>query len=143
MINSSKYFKTYMFRPIIYRIISKLCIGMTVALLWNRYINIDDFYSVVEFVFFVIGIFFVVLTWIDYLRLDGIKIHGIDIFKLQKNKKHNPTHWMKDMVDYVDEPAPSFEKLTDNEHLVVSLVSNILTGCFFLFPSILSFIILM
>ncbi|MEG1044611.1 MAG: hypothetical protein RSF81_07550 [Oscillospiraceae bacterium] len=101
----------------------------------------DNFYSVVEMGFFVMGAFFAVLAWINYLKIDKIKILGFDIFQRERTKPRKNIHWMKDMVDYVDEPTPSFDKLSDDEQLITLLMTNVFTSVCFLVPSFIAMMI--
>ncbi|MEF9984501.1 MAG: hypothetical protein RR710_08175 [Oscillospiraceae bacterium] len=141
MKNDCKYFKTQLIRQTIYKAVPRFVIGLLIVLLWNKYINVDNFYSVVEMGFFVMGAFFAVLAWINYLRIDKIKILGFDIFQRERTKPRKNIHWMKDIVDYVDEPTPSFDKLSDDEQLITLLMTNVFTSVCFLVPSFIAMMI--
>lgn len=64
-------FEKYMIRPMLYQCATKISIALVLCLLWDKFINREQYYSLVEFAFFVAGIFFLALAWFQYLRLDG------------------------------------------------------------------------
>lgn len=135
MMNFAKRFDKNLVKPILYKCVSKFFIGLTLILLWNRFINTNHYYSVVEFAFFILGMFFVVFAWISYLKMDGIKIHGLEIFKENKTKSEKAMWRMHDMVDFVEEPAVSFDHLSDEEQKKAAFFSNCITALLFLVPS--------
>ena len=125
-----------MLRPIIYRLIPRLATGLVLALLWDRFLNVRKLYSMVERAFFVLGIVFFAMAWVNYLKLDGIKIHH-----LNENRKKTK-HKLKFPVDFSEEePSPS-DSLDTHEEAIVTLISNIVAGICFLLPSVFSLLFL-
>lgn len=135
----SKYFQSYMIRPVIYQSVTKISIGLVLALLWNRYINKEALFSVVEDAFFVVGLCFFALAWIQYLRLDGLTFHYL---MEEKHKKKKPVrHSYHDIADYADEKIISFAELEDDERIFCRMGANIVTALIFLIPAIVAMII--
>ena len=63
-----------MVRPLIYQCVTKFAIAFVIALLWKQWINRSEAFSIVEDAFFVIGIIFILLSWFQYLSMDGIHL---------------------------------------------------------------------
>ena len=82
-------FEKYMIRPMLYQCATKVSIALVLCLLWDRFINREQYYSLVEFAFFVAGAFFLALAWFQYLRLDGARIHHLMEEKQEKKKRNN------------------------------------------------------
>ncbi|WP_242996724.1 hypothetical protein [Coprococcus sp. AF21-14LB] len=66
-------FQKYMIRPMIYQSVTKIAVALVLCLLWDRFLNQDHYQSIVESAFFVAGCVFVLLAWIQYLRMDGVR----------------------------------------------------------------------
>ena len=103
------------------------------CLLWDRFINREQYYSLVEFAFFVAGAFFLALAWFQYLRLDGARIHHLMEEKQEKKKKKQ--HFTKDIVDFADEKVISFSELSDEERIVCRFLGDLLCAVLFLIPA--------
>lgn len=130
-------YKPYMMRPIIYKAVTRFSVGLCVALLWDRFVNVQKYYSMTESCFFVIGLYLILMAWLCYLRLDGINPRLDVLFrKMPHNRKR---HRSRDIVDFVDEKIVSFDELDDDEQLVATLGSNLLAGLCFLVISLCSF----
>lgn len=129
------YCKSYMVRPVIYRAFSKFMVGLVLILLWDRYINTDGLYTVSGFGFPILGVVLCLMAWLNYIKLDGIKVHGVDEVKKMMHKKlHDKPvrHAFHDMVDFVEEPIMPFDELEEDEQVFVSLASNLVSGGVFL-----------
>ena len=79
-------FQNYMIRPMLYQCATKISVALVLCLLWNRFINREQYYSMVENAFFVAGAFFLALAWFQYLRLDGARIRHLLEEKKEKKK---------------------------------------------------------
>ena len=128
-----KYIKTYMIRPILYKIITKFSIGLTLCLLWDRFLNKEKLYSIWEYPFFLTGCILLSGVWFCYLKLDHFTIHHLLERKQHPSKKHHAT---KSMVDFSDEKIISFDELTPKEQTICNLCSNLITGILFLLPAL-------
>ncbi len=132
-----KIFQPYMIRPTVYQCITKISIALVLSLLWNRFINKEGYFSVVTDAFLVLGIFFFMLAWFQYLRLDGVR-SSLKSGKNKETKKNIlPT---KDIVDFADEKIVSFSELDDDEQIVCRFVGNIICGLLFFVPALLTLI---
>ena len=130
-------YKPNMLRPIIYKLIPRLVTGAVLSLLWDRFFNAEKLFSIVERPFFVMGIVFFALAWVNYLKLDGMRIHY-----LNESKKKKTKHKLKFPVDYSDdEPSPA-DALNENDDAIATMISNILAGICFLLPSVFSLLFL-
>lgn len=126
-------FEKYMIRPMLYQCSTKVSIALVLCLLWDRFINREQYYSLVEFAFFVAGAFFLALAWFQYLRLDGARIHHLMEEKQEKKKKKQ--HFTKDIVDFADEKVISFSELSDEERIVCRFLGDLLCAVLFLIPA--------
>lgn len=126
-------FEKYMIRPMLYQCATKVSIALVLCLLWDRFINREQYYSLVEFAFFVAGAFFLALAWFQYLRLDGPQFHHL--LEEKKEKKKKKQHFTKDIVDFADEKIISFSELSDEERVVCRFLGDLLCAALFLIPA--------
>lgn len=131
-------FQPYMIRPTIYQCATKLSVALVLVLLWNRFINVDGVFNVVRDAFLVVGIFFFMLAWFQYLRLDGLKVSKTSA----EGKKKKRRHITKDIVDYADEKIISFAELEDEERIVCGLTGDVVCGLLFLIPALIALIVM-
>lgn len=131
-------FQPYMIRPTIYQCATKLSVALVLALLWNRFINVNNVFFVVRDAFLVVGIFFFMLAWFRYLQLDGMKISKAT----EQDKKKKKRHITKDIVDFADEKIISFAELDDEERIVCRLIGNMVCGLLFLIPSLVAMFVM-
>lgn len=129
-----KIFQPYMIRPTLYQCATKLSIALVLALLWNRFLNVDGVFSVVRDAFLVAGLFFIMLAWFQYLRLDGLKISRTSA----EDKKKKKRHITKDIVDFADEKIISFAELDDEERIVCRLLGDVVCSLLFLLPALVA-----
>lgn len=133
-----KWIKDYMIRPIIYQSVTKVSIGLAVALVWDKFINTNQYFSMVEYAFLPIGAFLLGAAWFRYLRMDGVGgpvFSGVSEKTGENRKKKKVT---RDIVDFADEKIISFDELEPEEQMVARLASNVLSGLVFLIPAILA-----
>lgn len=130
-------YQSYMIRPMLYQCATKISVALVLALLWNRFINREGYFSVVRDAFLVVGVFFFLLVWIQYLRMDGVKVSRTS----EESKKKKRRHVTKDIVDYADEKIVSFGELDDDEQHVCRLVGDVLCGLLFLIPALIALLI--
>lgn len=132
-------FQLYMIRPMLYQCVTKISIALVLALLWDRFFNSYGYFSVVRDAFFVVGLFFFVLTWFQYLRLDGVRIHHL--LEERKKKKRKKRHGTMDIVDFVDEKVISFDELEEDEKIVCRFLGDLICGCIFLIPAVAAILV--
>lgn len=124
----------HMIRPFIYMTFTRFILALTAALLVEHFIN-DPLRDISAFAFVFFGIFFAVLAWIAYLRLDGIKLPKFMMKRVNLSKK--PAIKYGDMIDYTDEEIVSFEDLEDEEKDVCILLADVICAALFLLISLL------
>ncbi len=125
--------KTSLVRPILYKCIPRVGLGIALALVWDKMFNVNRLRSVWEYPVLCWGVCLLAMAWIEYLRLDGMKIHHL-MEGVPKKKKKN--HWTKQMIDYTDEELEDTIELTDDQTKLVRLIADILIGLGFLIPSV-------
>ena len=128
------FFKSYMVRPLIYKIVTKCSIVLVLALLWKYIVNTSSQMSVREDVFFIFGLIWMMFAWFQYLKLDGYTFQYV--FK-EKRKRNEKKHVKKDIADFVDEKIVSFDELEEEEKVVVNLLSNLISGLIFVLISLI------
>lgn len=133
-----KIFQPYMIRPTIYQCATKLSVALVLALLWDRFINVSGMFYVVRDAFLVAGIFFLMLAWFQYLKLDGMKVSKTSSEEKNKKKKR---HITKDIVDFADEKIISFAELEDEERIVCRLTGDVVCSLLFLIPALVAMVV--
>ncbi len=124
-----KHVKRRMIRPIIYMTFSRFLCAVTLALLWNRFINARGLYSM-GYAYTIIGLLFLAFAWFSYLRLDGIRLPSVRWPPLTSRKRFfNP---YGDIPDYLDEGFVSFAELPDEERNTCSFCANVICSAIFL-----------
>jgi hypothetical protein len=88
--------------------------------------------------FFVLGVLFFAMAWVNYLNLDGVKFHYLN--KRKEKKTINRIHKIKQPIDFTDEEPPLDDLLGDDEKTITTLISNIAAGLCFILPSIFSLV---
>ncbi len=129
-----KYVKRRMLRPTVRRAIPRFLIALTVALLWNRTVNSRGLLSL-GFALTILGVVFLGLAWVDYLRLDGVKIPRLTLDPAGANKR--VPRAFSDMTDFLDEKTTAAEGLSDDERDASSLFANVICGAILLLSSLL------
>jgi hypothetical protein len=90
----------------------------------------------VEHAFFVLGAFFFVMAWINYLKIDGVIFHYLNEDRMRVKKTKPKTGFMIDYVEQESAPADSAD--SDSEEPKTALISNLLAGLCFILPSFFS-----
>ena len=113
-------YQKYMFRPILYKSVTRVSVVAVLMLLWDRYVS-DGTFTMWQ-----AGVL-LMWAWVNYLRLDGVTIHhlGEEFKDLGKKKKFHST---KSIVDFADERIVSFEELEPEERTYCSMLSNLILG---------------
>lgn len=119
-------YKKYMFRPILYKCVTRASIVAVLMLLWERYVS-DGMFTIWEAPALLLGVVLLAMAWVSYLRLDGVSVHYLlDQYKdVGKKKKRHPT---RSIVDFADERIVAFEELEPEERSFCSMMSNLLLG---------------
>lgn len=127
-----KNWSSRLYRPLVRQVLFKCAVGAAAALLWDRFIDTADNFSVVEYVFPIIGAIFAALTWFSYLSVDGITLPRFHLFE----RKKRPTRQSGDIADFTDEPIHTAD-LEPKERAVCKLVANIICTALFLLPGVI------
>lgn len=121
-------YKPYMFRPILYKIVTRVSIVAVLMLLWDRFIS-DGHFTMWEAPGFLCGMVLLTWAWVNYLRLDGVRVHHLlEDWEKEKQEKKRSRHPTRSIVDYADEHIVSFEELEPDQRIYCSMLSNLLLG---------------
>lgn len=125
------YKKKYMVRPIFYKCVTKASVILALGLLWDRFLNQSRLLSMPEHAFFILGCITMLLSWFNYLKLDGMRLQ----YRNEKPQNKRKRHRTKDVADFVDEKVISFDELEEDEQAACRLASNLFTGLAFVLIS--------
>ena len=120
-------------RPMIYMATNGFFIALILVLLANTLISGEN---IKMYAALLLGVCFVLLAWIAWLRLDGVRLPKLMMKRVNIRKK--PVRSYGDMIDYIDEQPVTFDDLDDAEKDVCCLLSDLACAAVFL---VLSFII--
>ena len=111
-------YQKYMFRPILYKSVTRVSVVAVLMLLWDRYVS-DGTFTMWQAPALLLGVVLLMWAWVNYLRLDGVTIHhlGEEFKDMGKKKKFHST---KSIVD--------FEELEPEERTYCSMLSNLILG---------------
>lgn len=131
-----KYQKVHI-RPIIYYCVSRGSISLTAAFVWDRFWGGKSYLSVARDIFFLVGLVFLGIAWVHYLRLDGInpkikeEVEATRIFKKKKPMRFS----YGDIIDFADEKVVTMDELSDEEQHLCKLAANLILGGVFILIS--------
>ena len=127
--NFKKLFTPQIAKPIIYKAFYKFLVALVPLLIWDRFINTNKYFSLFETGFFIAGAVFLMLAWMNYLKMDGMSLMSLSVifgwFKKDENtaqKKHGG------FMDYVQQEIPDYDDLSDFDKLLSKFGSNLLLG---------------
>ena len=129
-------YKPYLIRPTLYRTINKFVVGLTLVLLWDRFLNHGRL-EVVRDGFFAAGVVLLFLAWLSYLALDGLTASRL--FRAGKEKKRERRSSIRrsaDIIDFADEHIPRLDELEEDERRFVYFFSSLISGLCFLLPAL-------
>lgn len=133
-----KHLHRYLIRPIAYKTLSYFLTALIFSIVWNRWLNRQRLHSM-SYIFSILGVIFLALAWIDYLRLDGVRIPRLGSWRLQRklDKKEQTAGSFKDISDYIDEEVVTFAELSTEERDLCCLLANLICGLSYLGLSLL------
>lgn len=131
-----RWYKDYMIRPILYKMVTKVSVGLAAALLWDRFVNVNNMFSMMEFAFLAVGLVMMAAAWFQYLKLDGMKLPEVPKKIQEMAAERKNRHKERDIVDFVDEKIISFDELEEEEQVACNLASDFLGGLIFLIPAL-------
>lgn len=124
---------SYLIKPTIYKVISRIFLGVTFSLLWNHFINKNQIYIMGERPFFLVGVILLAMAWFNYLKLDGI---SITMVRKDNKRKDVSKYQSRKLIDILEEEVISYE-LEKEDEILSAIIANVLTGICFLIPSII------
>ena len=130
-------FKKYMLRPLIYLAAFRLMVALLFLLILVRFVKNGP---APDLVCGFLAIFFALLAYLVYLRMDGLRIPRVKY--IRPKKKQDPLRSFGAMSDHVDDdPGVSFEELEEDERIVCKFLSDIICFAVFMVPSIIVLIL--
>lgn len=126
-----RHFHRALVRPTVYRAFTRFMLALLAALLWNEFANRSGLLSLNRHAFLLLSIFFAFLAWMNYLRLDGLRVPQIDR-RLFDWKRRSPMRFYGDISDHVDEQITPFEELEEDEQTLCRLLANLACCVIFL-----------
>lgn len=133
-------YKPYLIRPTLYRTFNKFVVGLTLVLLWDRFLNHGRL-EVVRDGFFVAGVVLLFLAWLSYLALDGLTVSRLfRAGKEKKTEKRSPIRRSADIIDFADEHIPRLDELEEDERRFVYFFSSLISGLCFLLPALIKLV---
>ena len=130
-------YKPKKLKSVVYKLLRRFVTGLVFALLWDRFLNTQKHFLMVEHAFFVLGVVFFALAWVNYLKIDGMKIHYLNENKKKAGRKKPKTGFL---IDYAEEePSPldsTDSEYDETEETKTSFAANLLAGVCFILPSL-------
>lgn len=132
-------YKPYLIRPTLYRTVNKFVVGLTLVLLWDRFLNHGRL-EVVRDGFLVAGVVLLFLAWLSYLALDGLTVSRLfRAGKEKKTEKRSPIRRSADIIDFADEHIPRLDELEEDERRFVYFFSSLISGLCLFIPALIKF----
>ena len=115
-------YQRYLLRPIIYLTAFRLMVAAIFTLILLRFVPNGP---AVDMITGFLAVFFALLAYLVYLRMDGLRIPRVKY--IRPKKKADPLRHASSLADYADEdPGVSFDELEDNEKDFCSLMANLI-----------------
>lgn len=113
----------YMIKPILYQIIARLMIVITLGLLWLRFVNTRREITLVGYVCPIAGMLLIAVSWFHYLRMDGIKVLQVRS-RTQKRKRF----FFRSMIDDTQEEVTNLSSLDSEDRTACMFLVNLVSG---------------
>jgi len=136
-----KAYKSYMIRPTIYLCITKVTTALALIMVWNRFFNTDGYHHLVADGFFIVGVFFFLGVWYQYLCMDGLRFFSNAGKGKDKKKPKKNIFWTRDIIDFVDEKITTFDELEEEEQRAVRFTSNLICCLLYIIPALIALLI--
>lgn len=128
----SRIFKRSLIRPILYKAFSRLVYSLTLALLWNTFLNRSPVGLATAFL--LLTAVLLAAAWIARLRMDGAHLPRLPAKKLLPRKKSAILYG--DMIDHIDEEIPRFEDLEKEDQDAALIVADLIVAAIYLIASL-------
>ena len=70
-------YQKYMFRPVLYKSVTRVSVVAVLMLLWDRYVS-DGRFTMWQAPALLLGVVLLAWAWVNYLRLDGVTVHHLE-----------------------------------------------------------------
>lgn len=120
-------------RSALYKAVTRLSIGLLVALLWNQFLNSGHRLSVSLHAFPILGAVFLTLAWFSYLRFDRRSAPH----RSKNPARKAPKRKSGDMADFVEESPQISDSLEPEDRILCAFWANLVCAIFFFFPSLI------
>ena len=135
-IKFKKMFTAEIGRPIFYKAFYKFVLALVPILIWDRFLNVNKFFGIFDTGFFIAGAVYLMLAWMNYLKLDGLSVKGFFMFKnTGENKAQKKTG---SFMDYVQQDIPDYDDLSDEDKLLTKFGANLSIGLIFIIVSLIA-----
>ena len=84
-------YQKYMFRPVLYKSVTRVSVVAVLMLLWDRYVS-DGRFTMWQAPALLLGVVLLAWAWVNYLRLDGVTVHHLGEEFKDMGKKEAPRH---------------------------------------------------
>ena len=102
-------YQKYMFRPILYKSVTRVSVVAVLMLLWDRYVS-DGTFTMWQAPALLLGVVLLAWAWVNYLRLDGVTIHHLgEEFKDMGKKKKKLLVYDLSLIHISSKDAPFIE----------------------------------
>ena len=126
-------YQRYMLRPVIYMTAYRLMLSAIFMLILIRFVPKGP---APDMIAGFLAVFFALLTYLVYLRMDGLRIPRVKY--IRPRKKPDPLRHASSMTDHTDDdPGVTFEELEEDEKNLCSLLANVFNLILFLAASFL------
>ena len=121
-------------RPAFYQVFTRYLISLCLALLWDFFFNKNGLRSKsTAFLFF--AIYFLIMAWLAYLRMDGVHVPKFD--RKLYTWKRKPIRTYADLIDYTDEDIVKYDELDPEDQDKCLLIANTATTVLFFITALL------
>ena len=135
-IKFKKMFTAEIGRPIFYKAFYKFILALVPILIWDRFLNVNKYFGIFDTGFFIAGAVYLMLAWMNYLKIDGMKLYGTDL--LRRKDKNSGQKKTGSFMDYVQQDIPDYDDLSDEEKMLTKFGANLSIGLIFIIVSLVA-----
>ncbi len=129
------FYEPYMRRPIIHMVFTRFILALFIVESAVYFLSPAVGRPIRGTVCLLAAVFFGLMAWIVYLRMDGLQLPKLMMMRINPRKK--PSRTYGDMIDYIDEkPEIGFEDLDDNEKDLCILAADLFCCIVFLIAAL-------
>ena len=120
-------YKRDMLRAAGYKAFRRAVVSACLCLVWDRFLS-DGVYTVWQAPCLAIGAVLLGWAWVNYLRLDGIRLPFVDRARSLSDERTARRHGTHSIADFADEKIVSYDELSDEERVLCSLLACLAVG---------------